>query len=137
MTFLLQRDAADDQTPFRDEKRVLECLQKALRIASSCIDELSTVQLYVDTLDRYIHYFEEGIMAVTPKYVTSLVDLITSNIDSIHGTEGLTLGGRGGSGGNAPGLVDGVNTPEMIVKVCHSLMIELMGSISKTLYTTS
>ena len=41
---------------------------------------------------------------------------MTSNIDSIYGTESLNLGSRGG-GGNAPGLVDGVNSPEMIVKV--------------------
>ena len=95
---------------------MLECLQKALRIASSCIDELTSVQLYVDTLDRYIHYFEQGVEAVTPKYVNSLVELVTSNIDSIYGTESLNLGSRGG-GGNAPGLVDGVNSPEMIVKV--------------------
>jgi hypothetical protein len=112
------RPCADIQTPFRDGKRVLECLQKALRIASSCIDELTSVQLYVDTLDRYIYYFEQGVEAVTPKYVNSLVELITSNIDSIYGTEGLSLGG---SGGNAPGLVDGVNSPEMIVKVCPAL----------------
>lgn len=102
------------QTPYRDGKRVLECLQKSLRIASSCIDELTSVQLYVDALDRYCYYFEQGVEAVTPKYVNSLVELITSNIDSIYGTEGLSLGG---SGGNAPGLVDGVNSPEMIVKV--------------------
>lgn len=68
------------------------------------------MQLYVDALDRYIYYFEQGVEAVTPKYVNSLVELITSNIDSIYGTEGL-------GGGNAPGLVDGVNSPEMIVKV--------------------
>lgn len=106
----------EKQTPFRDGKRVLECLQKSLRIASSCIDELTSVQLYVDALDRYIYYFEQGVEAVTPKYVNSLVELITSNIDSIYGTEGLSIGA--GSGGNAPGLVDGVNSPEMIVKVC-------------------
>jgi vacuolar protein sorting-associated protein 35 len=106
---------------------VLECLQKALRIASSCIDELTSVQLYVDTLDRYIHYFEQGVEAVTPKYVNSLVELVTSNIDSIYGTESLNLGSRGG-GGNAPGLVDGVNSPEMIVKV-SSLRDLRYGSI--------
>ena len=44
---------------------------------------------------------------------------MTSNIDSIYGTESLNLGSRGG-GGNAPGLVDGVNSPEMIVKVSFS-----------------
>jgi len=91
---------------------VLECLQKSLRIASSCIDELTSVQLYVDALDRYIYYFEQGVEAVTPKYINSLVELITSNIDSVHTSEvhPQSVG--------APGLVDGVNSPDMIVKVC-------------------
>jgi vacuolar protein sorting-associated protein 35 len=80
------------------------------------------VQLYVDALDRYIYYFEQGVEAVTPKYVNSLVELITSNIDSIYGNEGL-----GGGNGNAPGLVDGVNSPEMIVKV--SLGVRGPGSM--------
>lgn len=48
----------------RDGKRVLECLQKALRISTNCIDELTTVQLYVDALDQYIYYFERQVEAV-------------------------------------------------------------------------
>ena len=93
---------------------MLECLQKSLRIASSSIDELTSVQLYVDALDRYIYYFERGVEAVTPKYINSLVELITSNIDSLHTTEvhPQSMG--------APGLVDGVNSPDMIVKVGRS-----------------
>ena len=54
----------DDKTPYRDGKRVLECLQKSLRIASSCIDEITSVQLYVDALDQYIYYYEQGVEAV-------------------------------------------------------------------------
>lgn len=86
-------------------------MQKSLRIASSCIDELTSVQLYVDALDRYIYYFEQGVEAVTPKYINSLVELITSNIDSVHTSEvhPQSVG--------APGLVDGVNSPDMIVRV--------------------
>jgi len=102
------------QPPYRDGKRVLECLQKSLRIASSSIDELTSVQLYVDALDRYVYYFEQGVEAVTPKYVNSLVELITSNIDSVHsGTED----GSGRGGGGRGGLVEGVGSPDMIVRV--------------------
>lgn len=69
------------------------------------------MQLYVDALDRYIYYFEQGVEAVTPKYINSLVELITSNIDSVHTSEvhPHSVG--------APGLVDGVNAPDMIVRV--------------------
>lgn len=93
---------------------MLECLQKSLRIASSCIDELTSVQLYVDALDRYIYYFEQGVEAVTPKYVNSLVELITNSIDSVH--SGETSGSAG-----QPGLVDGVGSPDMIVRVRDSV----------------
>lgn len=69
------------------------------------------MQLYVDALDQYIYYFEQGVEPVTPKYINSLVELITSNIDSIHG------GDVHPSSQSPPGLVDGVNSPDMIVKV--------------------
>lgn len=49
----------------RDGKRVLECLQKSLRIATSSIDELTSVQLYCDALDQYIYYFERQNEAVS------------------------------------------------------------------------
>jgi vacuolar protein sorting-associated protein 35 len=49
----------------KDGKRVLECLQKALRIATNCIDELTTVALYVDALDQYTYYFEKQVEAVS------------------------------------------------------------------------
>ncbi|QRW05846.1 vacuolar protein sorting-associated protein 35 [Ceratobasidium sp. AG-Ba] len=65
--------------PRRDGKRVLECLQKSLRIASSCFEEVVSVQLYVDALDKYLYYFERGVAEVTPKYINSLIELITSN----------------------------------------------------------
>jgi len=97
------------QVPFRDDKRVLECLQKALRIASSCIDEAASVQLYVEALDHYIYYFEQGAEAVsgsarqeslnmrhaecfseqvTPKYINSLTELIVGNIDLLGQSDG-------------------------------------------------
>lgn len=63
-------DHADLEQPlFRDGKRVLECLQKSLRIASSCIDEVQSVQLYVAALDQYLYYFEQLVEAVRSKRV--------------------------------------------------------------------
>lgn len=116
------------QPLFRDGKRVLECLQKSLRIASSCIDEVQSVQLYVAALDQYLYYFEQLVEAVsivvailfqhiylsrqvTAKYINSLVELITSNIDLIHGTDTHPASAA------PPGLIDGVHSPDMIVRV--------------------
>jgi vacuolar protein sorting-associated protein 35 len=58
--------------PHRDSKRVLECLQKALRIANSCIEEIVTVQLYCDTLDKYLYFLDRGAPAVSPARVRSM-----------------------------------------------------------------
>lgn len=51
--------------PHQDSKRVLECLQKSLRIANSATEEIVTVQLYCDTLDQYLYYFDRGAPAVS------------------------------------------------------------------------
>lgn len=50
------RPASKEKPLLRDGKRVLECLQKSLRIANSCIDERSTVEIFCSALDQYIYY---------------------------------------------------------------------------------
>ncbi|OBZ78573.1 Vacuolar protein sorting-associated protein 35 [Grifola frondosa] len=96
--------------PLQDSKRVLECLQKALRIANSATEEIMTVQLYCDTLDQYLYYLDRGAPAVTPKFVNSLVELITSSIDNIASPDVHP------SQRAPPGLLEGVQTPEMITR---------------------
>jgi vacuolar protein sorting-associated protein 35 len=96
--------------PHQDSKRVLECLQKSLRIANSATEEIVTVQLYCDTLDQYIYYFERGAPAIAPKYINSLVELITSSIDNISSPDVHP------SQRAPPGLIEGVQTPEMITR---------------------
>lgn len=53
------------QYPHWDSKRVLECLQKSLRIANSAIEEIVTVQLYCDALDKYLYYLDHDAPAVS------------------------------------------------------------------------
>ncbi|KAH7103204.1 vacuolar protein sorting-associated protein 35 [Auriculariales sp. MPI-PUGE-AT-0066] len=104
-------DAAEVKShPHKDSKRILECLQKSLRIASSAIEEIVTVQLYIDALDQYLYYMDRDAPAVTPKFVNSLVELITSSIDSINSTD-FHPASRA-----PPGLVEGVQTPDMIMR---------------------
>lgn len=71
----------------KDGKRVLECLQKSLRIANSCIDERSTVEIFCSALDQYLYYFEQRVEAVAPKYINSLVELISNGLDSLMSSE--------------------------------------------------
>ncbi|KZT09009.1 vacuolar protein sorting-associated protein 35 [Laetiporus sulphureus 93-53] len=96
--------------PHQDSRRVLECLQKALRIASSAIEEIVTVQLYCDTLDQYLYYLDRGSPAVTPKFVNGLVDLITGSIDNVSSPDVHP------SQRAPPGLLEGVQTPDMITR---------------------
>lgn len=52
--------------PHQDSKRVLECLQKSLRIANSATEDVVKTQLYADALDQYIFYLDRGASAVRP-----------------------------------------------------------------------
>lgn len=109
-TDLGKEDGGPKAYPHQDSKRVLECLQKSLRIANSATEEIVTVQLYCDTLDQYLYYLDRGAPAVTPKFVNSLVELITSSIDNISSPD-VHPSQR------APaGLLEGVQTPEMITR---------------------
>lgn len=49
----------------RDEKRTLECLKKAAKIASQCLDVGVQVQLYVELLNHYLFYYERGNAQIT------------------------------------------------------------------------
>lgn len=49
----------------KEGKRALECLQKALKIADSCMDAVTNVELFVEILNQYIYYFDKGNEAVS------------------------------------------------------------------------
>jgi len=38
---------------------VLECLQRALRVADSCMETAASIELFVEILDRYVYYFDQ------------------------------------------------------------------------------
>ncbi|KAI1812736.1 vacuolar protein sorting-associated protein 35 [Poronia punctata] len=69
-----------DEGLYRDGKRVLECLQRALRVADSCMEQATSIELFVEILDRYVYYFDQANEAVTTKYVNGLIELIHSNL---------------------------------------------------------
>lgn len=82
---------------YRDGKRVLECLQRALRVADSCMETATSIELFVEILDRYVYYFDQqnesasfswqvptgynaNLCQVTTKYINGLIELIHSNL---------------------------------------------------------
>lgn len=52
-------DSANSDQLYRDGKRVLECLQRALRVADSCMETVTSIELFVEILDRYVYYFDQ------------------------------------------------------------------------------
>ncbi|TQN69546.1 Vacuolar protein sorting-associated protein 35 [Colletotrichum shisoi] len=70
----------DETGLYRDGKRVLECLQRALRVADSCMETATSIELFVEILDRYVYYFDQQNAAVTTKYLNGLIELIHSNL---------------------------------------------------------
>lgn len=81
-------DSGDDSTTapqevqllYRDPKRVLECLQKALRVADSCMDPYLLLKLFVEILNRSLMFNVYGNGLVDLRYINGLVDLIRTNI---------------------------------------------------------
>ncbi|KII94417.1 hypothetical protein PLICRDRAFT_50388 [Plicaturopsis crispa FD-325 SS-3] len=120
----VKEDGASDAPkayPYQDSKRVLECLQKSLRIANSATEEIVTVQLYVDTLDQYLYYLDRDAPAIAPKFVNSLVELITSSIDNIS-SPNVHPSQRA-----PPGLLEDVQTPEMITRHFRNTLLYIQA----------
>ena len=65
MDVVLGSGNANDQQLYRDGKRVLECLQRALRVADACMDNAVSVELFVEILNRYVYYFDQENDAVS------------------------------------------------------------------------
>jgi vacuolar protein sorting-associated protein 35 len=56
----------DENSPlYRDGKRVLECLQRALRVADACMDTAVSIELFVEILNRYVYYYDRQNEAVS------------------------------------------------------------------------
>ncbi|KAL9641302.1 MAG: hypothetical protein Q9204_000096 [Flavoplaca sp. TL-2023a] len=72
----------DSKNLYRDGKRVLECLQRALRVADACMDTAVSVELFVEILNRYVYYFDQQNETVTTKYINGLIELIHSNLQT-------------------------------------------------------
>ncbi|KAK5233764.1 retromer complex subunit Vps35 [Exophiala xenobiotica] len=74
----------DPKNLYRDGKRVLECLQRALRVADACMDTAVSVELFVEILNRYVYYFDQQNETVTTKYLNGLIELIHSNLSTTN-----------------------------------------------------
>lgn len=69
-----------DLNLYRDPKRVLECLQKALRVSDTCMDPYLLLKLFIEILNRCLIFNIYGNWLVDSRYLNGLIDLIKTNL---------------------------------------------------------
>ncbi|KAJ7966891.1 Vacuolar protein sorting-associated protein 35 [Quillaja saponaria] len=79
----------NDQDGIKDGERVLLCLKRALRIANAAQQMANVtrgssgpVTLFVEILNKYLYFFEKGNPQITSAAIQSLVELITTEMQS-------------------------------------------------------
>ncbi|KAG0686959.1 Vacuolar protein sorting-associated protein 35 [Pichia californica] len=70
----------------KDNKRVLECLQKSLRIADSIMDNNVSIELFIEILNQSIYYFIHGNEMINVRYLNGLIELIGNNFKEVNQT---------------------------------------------------
>ena len=65
----------------KDAKKVLLCLQRALKIANTCMG--SQVHLFIEILNKYIYFYNQNCTSIKPKYIHGLINLIEEHISSL------------------------------------------------------
>ncbi|KAK6922560.1 Vacuolar protein sorting-associated protein 35 [Dillenia turbinata] len=79
----------DEQDSMKDGERVMLCLKRALRIANAA-QQMSnatrgssgSVVLFIEILNKYLYFFEKGNPQVNVAAVQSLIELITTEMQS-------------------------------------------------------
>jgi len=79
----------DENSENRDAKRVLVCLQRALKIANTCMG--SQVHLFNEILNKYLYFFDRGCPTVTARYIRGLIQLIDEHLPSLDADEPAAL----------------------------------------------
>jgi hypothetical protein len=95
---------------FRDDKRVLECLQKSMRIAdASILDPATSITVFIEILNHYLYYFDKDpniFDQSVQKYITNLVEMIKGRMDELGGQQ---------AGAQQIGGISGVVEPDGLV----------------------
>ena len=75
---------ATDAKHYHDPRRVLECLQRSLKIADVCMSSSMHVHLFVEILNQYLFYFESDNAVITEKYISGLIALINEHLENME-----------------------------------------------------
>ncbi|ODQ76996.1 hypothetical protein BABINDRAFT_42504, partial [Babjeviella inositovora NRRL Y-12698] len=85
-------EEADETLAVNDGKRVLECLQRSLRVADSVFStstsfnaaNLVSLELFVEILNQCLYYFIHGNESINVRYINGLVELIQTNLTNLE-----------------------------------------------------
>lgn len=77
-------DREDGKPLYRDQKKVLECLQRAYKIAESVLDKSVSIELAVEILDKYLWFYENRHDQITPVILNNLVQRIHANLKGME-----------------------------------------------------
>ncbi|VFQ81941.1 unnamed protein product [Cuscuta campestris] len=83
----------DDQDGIKDGERVLLCLKRSLRIANAAQQMANVtrgssgpVTLFVEILNKYLHFFEKGNPQITTAAIQGLIELIKTEMQNDNTT---------------------------------------------------
>lgn len=78
--------APDDRQPnYRDERRVLACLQRSLKIANGCLGQ--QLHLFVEILNQYVYFYDRQCPSITVQYLKGLISLIEEHTKTADDSE--------------------------------------------------
>lgn len=60
---------------FLDDQRVLECLQRSLKMSEQVNDALLNASIRIDILNRYLYFFDHKNSKINGKYISGMADL--------------------------------------------------------------
>lgn len=69
----------EDTSVLRNGGKVLECLQRSVKIVESCMGS-QQIPLFVEILNKYLYHFDEHNDKIHSKYINGIIDLINKNI---------------------------------------------------------
>ena len=73
----------DGENDYRDGKRVLECLQRCLRITDQVTEPQANISLFIEILNAYLYHFSHGNSSITVVFLNNLIELINTNIGAL------------------------------------------------------
>lgn len=76
-----------DGQELKDGKHTADCLKKAVRIATQCMDKAVQLQLFVEILNSYVFFLEKGNDQITVQILNQMIAKIREELPSLDANE--------------------------------------------------